>query len=83
MPEKLDIQAATNQGVGSFIRDKDGKVSSSRLLLITWGIGTFIVWAISSYQAKVLQAAIPNSALERHFSHFNKQIIDFILNKLR
>jgi hypothetical protein len=32
--------------------------------------------------AKQFAAAIPNSALERRFSHFNKHLIDFILNRL-
>jgi hypothetical protein len=60
MLEAHETKPAVSQGIGSFIRDRDGKVSSSRLLLITWGVGTFVIWAISSYQTKVLQA-LPDS----------------------
>lgn len=48
--------------INSFIQDKDGKFSSSRLLLLTWGVGILIVWGYSSFENGSLQA-IPESVV--------------------
>lgn len=45
-----------------FIKEKDGKPSSSRLLILTWGLGTFLVWAFSSIKGEALQA-VPDSVI--------------------
>ncbi len=45
-----------------FIREENGKLSSSRLLIMLWGGGVFIIWAISSLQGEVLQS-IPDSVI--------------------
>ncbi len=49
-------------GLGSFIREENGKLSSSRLLMMLWGGGIFVVWAIASLKGEALQA-IPDSVL--------------------
>lgn len=50
------------KGISSFVREKDGKVSSSRLLFLIWGVGIFLTWAYISYQTKNLQP-IPESVV--------------------
>lgn len=32
--------------IAQFFKDGDGQLSAMRLVFITWGLGTFIVWAI-------------------------------------
>jgi hypothetical protein len=49
-------------GVASFIREENGKLSSSRLLLMIWGGGVFLIWAISSLKSATLQT-IPDSVI--------------------
>ena len=49
-------------GVGSFIREESGKLSSSRLLLMVWGGGVFLIWAIASLMQQSLQS-IPESVI--------------------
>ncbi|NJN31334.1 MAG: hypothetical protein HC824_13595 [Synechococcales cyanobacterium RM1_1_8] len=61
--DSVDFLAASRpQGAGSFIREENGKLSSSRLLLMVWGGGVFVIWAISSLMSQSLQA-IPDSVI--------------------
>jgi hypothetical protein len=36
------------EGIGSLVRETKGKVSTSRVLLLLWGVGLFLVWAFVS-----------------------------------
>lgn len=36
------------KGIGSLVQEKQGKVSTSRVLLLLWGVGLFLVWAFVS-----------------------------------
>jgi hypothetical protein len=45
-----------------FVKDRDGKSSSSRLLILMWGLGVFAIWAFSSLSTSTLQA-IPDSVI--------------------
>jgi hypothetical protein len=45
-----------------FMKDKDGKPSSSRLLILMWGLGVFAIWAVSSLKSSTLQS-IPDSVI--------------------
>lgn len=54
--------AAMQARLDGFIREENGKLSSSRLLIMLWGGGVFIIWAISSLQGEVLQS-IPDSVI--------------------
>ena len=40
----------------------EGKVSASRLLLLVWGLGVFLIWAYASLRLGAL-AEIPQSVL--------------------
>jgi hypothetical protein len=42
------------------LKDTDGKPSSSRFLIMLWGLGVFVIWAFSSIKSSTLQA-IPES----------------------
>jgi hypothetical protein len=42
------------------LKDMDGKPSSSRFLIMLWGLGVFVIWAFSSIKSSTLQA-IPES----------------------
>jgi hypothetical protein len=44
------------------LKDGDGKPSSSRFLIILWGLGVFVIWAFSSIKSATLQA-IPESVI--------------------
>jgi hypothetical protein len=48
--------------MAGFIREGNGKLSSSRLLVLLWGGGVFLIWAIASLQGETLQA-IPDSVI--------------------
>jgi hypothetical protein len=48
--------------VDGLIKDSDGKPSSSRFLILLWGIGVFGIWAYSSLKSSVLQP-IPESVI--------------------
>jgi hypothetical protein len=37
-----------NDNVWSLFRERKGKVSSSRILLLLWGTGLFLIWGIVS-----------------------------------
>jgi hypothetical protein len=45
-----------------FMKDKDGKPSSSRLLILMCGLGVFAIWAVSSLKSSTLQS-IPDSVI--------------------
>lgn len=45
-----------------FMKDKEGKPSSSRLLILMWGLGVFAIWAVSSLKSSTLQS-IPDSVI--------------------
>ena len=44
------------------LEDNSGGTSSSRAMMLTWGIGTFVVWAFASIKAAAL-LAIPETVL--------------------
>ncbi|MCU0568163.1 MAG: hypothetical protein MUF49_16390 [Oculatellaceae cyanobacterium Prado106] len=48
--------------IDGFIKEKSGKPSSSRLLIIIWGLGVFGVWAYASIKSSTLQP-IPESVI--------------------
>lgn len=49
--------------VSSFIQEKNGKFSSSRLLLLVWGVGVLIVWGYSTFKNGGSLQAIPESVV--------------------
>jgi hypothetical protein len=59
---ELEEMSDRPSGAASFIREKNGKLSSSRLLLMIWGGGVFLIWAISSLKSASLQV-IPDSVI--------------------
>jgi uncharacterized membrane protein len=61
MEEQRDDQQI-DPGLSGFIKEKDGKPSSSRLLILLWGGGVFGIWAFSSIKSATLQA-IPDSVI--------------------
>ena len=52
---KATIKAILNR-LAQFFQDGTGQLSSMRLLLIVWGIGTFVVWVILSLHAGAMMA---------------------------
>lgn len=47
--DKLNQESSEQfRGKWSVIREKKGKISSSRILLLLWGIGLFVVWSFVS-----------------------------------
>jgi hypothetical protein len=56
------VQSIKSGLLDGFVKDRDGKSSSSRLLILLWGLGVFAIWAFSSLQATTLQA-IPDSVI--------------------
>ncbi len=50
-------------GLKQFFEDTDGKFSATRLVLITWAIGTFVIWSYISIQTATL-ADLPNSVVQ-------------------
>lgn len=50
------------KGNWSLIREKKGKVSSSRVLLLVWGVGIFVVWTLVSIINRNI-AEIPESVV--------------------
>jgi hypothetical protein len=40
------------------LKDTDGKPSSSRFLIMLWGLGVFVIWAFSSIKSSTLQAIL-------------------------
>lgn len=49
--------------LSEFVKEKaTNKLSASRLLLLLWGIGVLIIWAITSLKTGVL-ATIPDSVV--------------------
>jgi hypothetical protein len=49
--------------LSEFVKEKaTNKLSASRLLLLLWGIGVLIIWAITSLKTGVL-AVIPDSVV--------------------
>lgn len=54
--------SAVQSTLDGFIREKTGKLSSSRLLILLWGGGVFLIWAVSSLRAEMLQP-IPESVI--------------------
>jgi hypothetical protein len=60
---KMDDQPqAKFSRLDGFIKDKDGKASSSRLLILIWGLGVFGIWAVASFKSATLQS-IPESVI--------------------
>ncbi len=61
--EPSTISATPPQSpIAGFIREGNGKLSSSRLLVLLWGGGVFLIWAIASLRSETLQA-IPDSVI--------------------
>ncbi|NJM58923.1 MAG: hypothetical protein HC857_18045 [Synechococcales cyanobacterium RU_4_20] len=54
--------SAVQSSLDGFIRENTGKLSSSRLLILLWGGGVFLIWAVSSLRAEMLQP-IPESVI--------------------
>lgn len=50
------------KGIGSLVQEKQGKVSTSRVLLLLWGVGLFLVWAFVSIINRNI-AEIPESVV--------------------
>ena len=50
------------KGIGSLVQEKEGKVSTSRVLLLLWGVGLFLVWAVVSIINQNI-AEIPESVV--------------------
>jgi hypothetical protein len=49
-------------GVFSFVREKNGKISSSRILFLLWGGGVFGVWCFLSIANRTIEP-IPESVV--------------------
>jgi hypothetical protein len=58
----MDDQQSRFGRLDGFIKDKEGKPSSSRLLILMWGLGVFAIWAVSSLESSTLQS-IPDSVI--------------------
>jgi hypothetical protein len=58
----MDDQQNRFGRLDGFIKDKEGKPSSSRLLILMWGLGVFAIWAVSSLESSTLQS-IPDSVI--------------------
>ena len=50
------------KGILSLVREKEGKISTSRVLLLIWGVGLFIVWVSVSIINRNI-AEIPESVV--------------------
>ena len=50
------------KGISSFVREKNGKISSSRILFLLWGGGVFVVWCILSIVNQTIEP-IPESVV--------------------
>jgi hypothetical protein len=46
----------------SILEDNEGGLSSSRVAMLTWGVGTFLVWSVISF-VKMEVLSIPESVL--------------------
>jgi hypothetical protein len=57
--DELNQESIVKWGV---IREKKGKVSSSRVLLLIWGVGVFLVWTVVSLINRNI-AEIPESVV--------------------
>jgi hypothetical protein len=61
--DKLNQESSEQfRGKWSVIREKKGKISSSRILLLLWGIGLFVVWSFVSLVNRNI-AEIPESVV--------------------
>jgi hypothetical protein len=59
----MDNEPKNEMGMlDGLLKDNDGKPSSSRFLIILWGLGVFVIWAFSSIKTATLQS-IPESVI--------------------
>jgi hypothetical protein len=59
MNDHLKNQLATWDGL---FKDHAGQPSSSRSLMVLYGVGTFVIWAVASLKSATLQE-IPDAAI--------------------
>jgi hypothetical protein len=50
-----ETESQSPKGISSFIREKNGKISSSRILFVLWGGGVFVVWCILSIANQTIE----------------------------
>jgi hypothetical protein len=60
--EQQNQEQSSKSSLSGFIREESGKPSSSRLLILVWGVGVFGIWAFSSVKSASLQS-IPESVI--------------------
>jgi hypothetical protein len=60
--EQQNQEQSSKPGLSGFIQEESGKPSSSRLLILVWGVGVFGIWAFSSFKNASLQS-IPESVI--------------------
>ena len=49
--------------ISQLLKDDTGQLSSMRLILLVWGLGTFIVWAYLSIDTHTM-SVIPSQVME-------------------